>query len=294
MTRGITAVPPDDPGTGILYDLIGRCIEEIGDDSFAERLAELLETRSSYDSLVVSAFFPDLPPRQLFSDLSKSDAARTLEPYFSFAYLLDPWYLMFCDGVEDGVYRLADQVPDDFFESEYYIDYYSRTRLTDESGVFIWLDGGVCLVLSLGRRFADSEACQADASYLTSIFTCTRSLCRQHWKSLEPNPAVAQAGLATIQASARHFGRDSLSKREHQIVHLMLRGHSSKSMARIIGISPETVKVYRKRVHKKLGISSQAQLFSLFLSALESGLAEEGEDPLKAYRRRVGDDDRSP
>ena len=47
---------------------------------------------------------------------------------------------------------------------------------------------------------------------------------------------------------------------------LILKGHSSYSIAATLGVSPNTVKVHRRQAYAKLNISSQAELFHLFLS----------------------------
>jgi DNA-binding CsgD family transcriptional regulator len=64
------------------------------------------------------------------------------------------------------------------------------------------------------------------------------------------------------------FATSVLSNRDSEIVRLILKGHSSKSMARVLGNSPETVKVHRKHIYAKIGITSQGELFSIFLRAL--------------------------
>jgi DNA-binding CsgD family transcriptional regulator len=47
-----------------------------------------------------------------------------------------------------------------------------------------------------------------------------------------------------------------------------LRGNSSKAIAKRLSISQETVKVHRRNLYAKLGVSSQSELFSLFLQRL--------------------------
>jgi DNA-binding NarL/FixJ family response regulator len=47
-----------------------------------------------------------------------------------------------------------------------------------------------------------------------------------------------------------------------------LRGHSSKSIARDLGIAPGTVMVHKRNLFSKLGITSQYELFSLFIDKL--------------------------
>jgi DNA-binding CsgD family transcriptional regulator len=51
-------------------------------------------------------------------------------------------------------------------------------------------------------------------------------------------------------------------------VSYVLQGHSTESIARHLDISPGTVKIHRKNIYRKLGISTQAQLFASFLRSL--------------------------
>ncbi len=60
----------------------------------------------------------------------------------------------------------------------------------------------------------------------------------------------------------------SLSPRQAEIALLILRGHSSVSIGLRLGISAQTVKVFRKQLYRKCGISSQAELFSLLMPLL--------------------------
>ena len=46
---------------------------------------------------------------------------------------------------------------------------------------------------------------------------------------------------------------------------LILRGYSTPSIGLRLGISAQTVKVFRKQLYQRCGISSQAELFSLML-----------------------------
>ena len=83
-----------------------------------------------------------------------------------------------------------------------------------------------------------------------------------------------------VVAAMTHFGTSRLSDREAEVARLILQGHSSKVIARMLGNSPETVKVFRKRIHSKLGLASSAELFSLFLAALCAAPQGSADDPL--------------
>ncbi len=56
-----------------------------------------------------------------------------------------------------------------------------------------------------------------------------------------------------------------LTPREIEITSLILRGHSTMSIAERLGIVEGTVKIHRKNIYHKLGIASQAELFGTFI-----------------------------
>ena len=53
-------------------------------------------------------------------------------------------------------------------------------------------------------------------------------------------------------------------------IELVLQGHSSESIGLKLDISTGTVKVHRRNVYRKLGISSQIQLLSIYLKNLQA------------------------
>jgi DNA-binding CsgD family transcriptional regulator len=59
---------------------------------------------------------------------------------------------------------------------------------------------------------------------------------------------------------------DSLSAREQMVAQLVLRGHSSFSIARTLEIAEGTVKNHRKSIYAKLGLPANAN-FSRFSCA---------------------------
>ena len=55
-----------------------------------------------------------------------------------------------------------------------------------------------------------------------------------------------------------------------KIVKLVLRGYSTKSISQSLGISPGTVKVHRENIYGKLGVSTQAELFNMFIASVSA------------------------
>ncbi|QFT83672.1 Response regulator protein TmoT [Halomonas sp. THAF12] len=57
----------------------------------------------------------------------------------------------------------------------------------------------------------------------------------------------------------------ALAQRKREIVRLLLAGHSTRSAARKLDISDGSAKVHRQHIYQRLEVSSQSQLFRLFL-----------------------------
>jgi DNA-binding CsgD family transcriptional regulator len=75
---------------------------------------------------------------------------------------------------------------------------------------------------------------------------------------------------------------DGLTPREAEVLRLLLAGCGSEAIALRLGLSRHTVKDYRKRIFRKLSVSSLAELFALRRSALPPGR------PAPAHPSRVG------
>ncbi len=244
---------------------IARAVTLVGTDAFPETLAALCMSAANSDSLFISLFSQGQPPRQLFSNLDAEATRRTIGPYLRFAYLLDPFYELFKSSIGTRVVSLDDCAPDDFRVSEYYMMFYSAIALRNEITIFVEAGQGTSIVLSLGQRDRMTRSVPDAKQQLERLLPVIAALCIKHW----PDPAAAADPAETGVALAfERFNACKLSTREAEIVRLMLKGHSTKSMARLLGNSPETVKVHRKRVYAKLKISSQGELFSMFLGAL--------------------------
>jgi DNA-binding CsgD family transcriptional regulator len=84
------------------------------------------------------------------------------------------------------------------------------------------------------------------------------ALCAGHWSNLH-------ARREPPQPRAVHPAYASLTLREREIITMVLRGHSTESIAMQLSISPGTVKIHRKNIYRKMKVSTQAELFAAFL-----------------------------
>jgi DNA-binding CsgD family transcriptional regulator len=71
----------------------------------------------------------------------------------------------------------------------------------------------------------------------------------------------------TVQEALRSRGIPALTPRELEVVGLVLEGHSSESISNLLTISAGTVRIHRKNIYAKMRISSQRELFAIFIRA---------------------------
>ena len=259
-------------------ELLADMVAGLAQQDFYARLSRGCEFLSGYQSTLVVWLSAAHRPIHLYDDLPDEFAEDTKNAWFEGAYLLDPFVNLFESGSPDGIYRLQDIAPDNFFDGEYYASYYLQTGLADELGILINLDQEHAIMLSLGIR--DSQP--SDAAHLSDLqgaMPVMTQLCRKQQSAGDGQINFS----APLDRAFRNFGRDHLSKRECEVVQLILKGHSNKSIAQLLGISVDTVKVFNKRFHAKLDISSQAELFSLFLEAISLVPFDADVDPLTHY-----------
>ena len=248
---------------------IARAATALGTDGFPKTLTALFQSVFSFDSLFISVFASDHAPRQLYSNLDDDATRRTIGPYLSFAYLLDPFYGLFKAQVGTCVVSLDTCAPDDFRQSDYFRMFYSDTGLRDEVTIFVAAGADVSIVLSLGQRDGRHPRAPDACPRLQALLPVIAALCLKHWPDPARHPSANIDNSPDFERpDFERMGLPKLSLREAEVVRMMLKGHSSKSMARLFGISPETVKVHRKRIYSKLGLTSQGELFSLFVSTL--------------------------
>lgn len=64
-------------------------------------------------------------------------------------------------------------------------------------------------------------------------------------------------------APAADIKFDTLSKRESECLHLIIRGKSARQLGCILGISQRTVEGYLNNIKSKFGVSSKAELIEV-------------------------------
>ncbi|MBL0373876.1 helix-turn-helix transcriptional regulator [Rhizobium sp. KVB221] len=247
---------------------LADAILALGTPLFWDRLTLGIGALLENHGAVVFRYQARREPAFVFSDYRDQLSRSDFRQYRTRAYLLDPFYLAYLERKPGGVHTLRDLAADRFFSSEYHRTYYVQTGLVDEAGVFCWIKPDDLVIISLARRTGAPTLSASSVRELRSYAPLVTSLVRRHVAigqaagaepGVMPNPGKAGMEL--------QFGDDdALTQRETAIANLILRGHSSPSIALLLGISVDTVKVHRRHIYRKLNISSQAELFSLAMN----------------------------
>jgi DNA-binding CsgD family transcriptional regulator len=259
---------------------LARALDAIGTPRFMDALTRAVRRSVPFDNAMLFAYKAGERPRGPYTDIAEPAEARiVIDQYLLGPFLLDPFYSEVQQGREDGLACLGDIAPDEFFASEYYEQHYRRTRITDEAGVFLALPDGAVLVYSVTRRHGSPAFAPGEVALLRALAPLITALARRHWTGVDLGfgPTAGAGGAPDpIAAALAALGEHVLSKRQRQVVALVLKGHSTEAIAMTLDISADTVKVHRRHAYAKLGISSQAELFAMFLDLLSRIVAPHG------------------
>lgn len=240
----------------------GQLVEKLDDPSFWLSLSRLLKTHVGFHTWMAVVFSSARPAVVLaVSGEEEGSNEQLLRDYCQSLYQLDPFYIALCEKRHCGLYRLDDVAPDCFTETEYFRRYFKRNVVTDEVQYNIEIGADCTICLSLGSRQAYDAR---DMAMLTMIQSWLLPLMRQrmHFENTlsSPRSQPEMFRFSLLLDNAR------LTDREREVSQLMLSGCSVKSIARRLDISIETVRSHKRNLYQKLGVNTQAELFSLFWS----------------------------
>lgn len=252
-------------------------IRQINDSRVFAAIESVLRRVAFFDIAALFAYPPAERPAILHDGLKNISLPNAMEDYLAGGYLLDAVYVACMQGLTDGLYRLSTLAPDAFFESDYFLSPLVHPCISMESGSLVEeiafctrAPDGTALVFSLMRSTGRQVFSEEDFTALGLFAPVINAAMIQHWvnRCEKKSHDTVELNTENLNKSFRDFERDRLSPREQDVVALMLRGHSSLSAAKNLGITEGTVKIHRKNIYAKLGISSQSMLFSHFIASI--------------------------
>jgi DNA-binding CsgD family transcriptional regulator len=262
---------------------LAEAVRRLGKPGFEAAMDLWFDQAVGPDNLIILAYRDSEPPQVLYRRSGASPVFGQLDrTYLGGAYLLDPYHDLHLSRAPGGLYRLSDVAPDAFQRSRYFTEYYRQTTLVDELTFIAYPAPGVSINLCLGRDAVSGRAFDARA-----VETCQRiapvvlALAEAHWAGLRAGPPSEEAvsGPVIRALAARNI---RVTTRQAEVALLILQGHSTASIALRIGVSPQTVKVFRKQLYSRCAISSQGELFGLLLPLLQT---DQGSLSIPAFGR---------
>lgn len=253
----------------------------LGTPAFASSLDAALRQIAPFDLSCIFAYPLEDRPTLLHDGLKAVSSSQIMANYLNGTYLLDAVYTACVHATQSGLYRLHDLAPDAFFEGEYYNSPDVHPCISMESGslaeeiVFLHpLRPDLYLAYSLLRQNGSPSFTTAEMADLTQAAPMVMALLGRQWQSLaeaRDNAPPPPPREHAIEQAFLSFAPTLLTPREQTIVSLVLRGHSSLSIGSLLEITEGTVKIHRKNIYAKLGISSQTELFNQFIRHLLAG-----------------------
>ena len=250
-------------------EALSKAIDAIGQSNFLPHMIDYLGANVPFVGILLLLLDDRNRPYHIY-DTIRSPYRINLDMYLDGVYQLDPFYTRFCKHKQTSAMLIRDVAPDRFHQTEYYRRYYKNIELRDEIAIFTSLQDGRYLFFSISRRGEEPRFKRKELTAINHDLPVLAALCRQHFSEHSYSQESLSGALdeERLQFALERFGEGTLTPREHEVAVCILKGHSSKSLAREIDISPETVKIHRRNLYRKLNLSSQSELFLQFLNTL--------------------------
>jgi DNA-binding CsgD family transcriptional regulator len=264
---------------------ISRAIAALGTERFFPTLIEAVNGQVQIDYPQIWLYHKDLPPRVLYHEIPPEAVPSQIDEYLEGPYSEDPFYQTSMNQPRAKIYRLSRVTMGKLQQSDYYRNYYADTGTSDEAIYLAKLHGGNVINLSMMRLPEHGEFSEQEYESLYLLAEPVSELIRSHSEHDEfAVTHLIQPGIDhQIDLAFRTFGASLLSPREKDVLEMMLRGYGTDISADRLGIALETVRRHRKSIYRKLDVSSQTDLFSLFLNAMSCLGEAAGDDPLSIY-----------
>ena len=264
---------------------ISRAIAALGTDEFFPAVVAAIQGQVKIDYPQFWLYHRDLPPQVLYHEVPDAAVGSQIDSYLEGPFREDPFYQVSMDRPRSKIYRLARITAGKLEQSSYYNDYYSDTGTVDEAVYLAKLRAGNVINLSMMRLPSSGEFTDDDYERLYLLAEPVSELLKSHSEHGEfATTYLIQPGIDhQIDLAFQTFGESFLSPREKSVLELMLRGYSTSISAERLEIALETVRRHRKSIYRKLDVSSQTDLFSLFINSMSCLSEAAGADPLTIY-----------
>ena len=243
-----------------------------GQSEFPEKLEGFLSDWIRFDDFLMFCYREDAVDEIVHHNLDETRKDFVVDRYAEKAFRQDPFYIeaMSCEA-RSNVITLQDLRGHCVYD-RYYEEHYRYTDIVDEIGMVISLPSGLRLVTSMTRRNGHGTFGNVEIRCLESFEALLAPLISDHYKVLHKTEARRdERSDSLLAAGLKRLADRGLSPRELEVVSMIVAGYSNLAIGDLLGISSGTVKIHRKNIYRKLGISAQSELFSLIFTGCATG-----------------------
>ncbi|WP_025809745.1 helix-turn-helix domain-containing protein [Pseudomonas chlororaphis] len=255
---------------------ISKIVSAIGSDDLGKTIDTVLRSKLAFDMSCGYLFRFNHNAILVHNGYNASVSKRTLSAYIRGGYLLDPFYVACVNDHPAGLWRMSDLAPDSFFSSGFSISKdihpcvssYHGT-LVEEVGFIIPIQPQVAIVYSLMRNLNSGNFQAWEMEELTTLAPFFASVFELHCR-IKYHDCFTDAEHADVRLEDAFIEilQGQLTDTQRYIAKLILQGHSTASIAALLKISEGTVKVHKHNIYQRLDISTNAELFRMFINYL--------------------------
>lgn len=230
--------------------LVSDCLAAVGSTDFNRCFIALASGPMAADQCTIFSYRPEQTRCYLSYDSRPSGRLRLLaEDYVLRGHAQDPVRpRLLRKSQADGIVIAPLSDLSQQMSAGYRQEFYDTPGIVDKIAVMA-KQGSHCLCLNF-YRWQESGPYSPDAiQHAKDLLTIAGRLALLHYASSQDE--TLENPLLT------------LSEREREVCHLILKGLSTDAIAYEMDVSPHTIATYRKRAYEKLSINSKAALFAL-------------------------------
>jgi len=264
---------------------LAAAIKALGTERFFPTLVQAITGQVRINYPQVWLYRRELPPEVLYHEIPAEAVPSQIDYYLAGPFREDPFFQVSMNRPKAAIYRLSRLTAGNLQGSTYYKTYYADTGTVDEAVYLARLQGGNVINLSMMRLPAQGEFSEGEYQHLHMLAEPIAALITAHTELADfATRHLIQPGINhQVDVAFKTFGSSLLSRREKDVLEMMLRGYGTDTTAQRLTIAVETVRRHRKSIYRKLDVSSQIDLFSLFINSLSCIGEADGRDPLVVY-----------
>ncbi|WP_175901973.1 helix-turn-helix transcriptional regulator [Burkholderia seminalis] len=233
-------------------------------NAFAAEILKLFDDALSITQCTIFAYeFGNRPRTMSVADRRGGRYLRDVaETYARHFYALDgnqPIVSAAHRGTHRDDLLLHQQAGDEIDHEAYRAACYRGPDVSDRLALLVQPDEATWLSINLYRARHGGAFQMREIAAIETLAPLIAQAAKHHYALA----GATQVGIPQRMLARLRHACPELSKRELDVLRGVLEGHTAHEIGETIGVKTSSVVTYRKRAYRRLGISSQRELFAL-------------------------------